>query len=143
MLDHEHNLVVALCLGKELSGNEGANELNQILEAENAVAVEQPVNRFQEDLADWLKTSLAHAHSRRDAATRLWSVIEERDYSLADIPVKFRRHAFGGSLDIQKRLSKRPLHRRLLRSLVRFLRPLITIAVIVAAAWWALKQFGK
>ena len=142
MLDHEHNLIVALCLGKELSGNERAEELNQILEAENAVAVEQPVRRLQEDLADWLKTSLAHVHSRQAAATRLWSVIEERDYSLADIPVKFRRQAFGGSLDIQRRLGKRPLHERLLRSVFGLLRLLITLAVIAAAALWAWKKFA-
>ena len=139
MLEHEHNLIVALCLGKELSGDESPDELNVILEAENAAAVEQPVRRLQEDVAEWLNASLSHSHSRRDAATRLWSVIEEREYSLADIPVKFRRQAFGGSLDIQKRLGRRPLHQRLLRGLATMLRPLITIAVLGGVVWWLWK----
>ena len=140
MLEHEHNLIVALCLGQELTGDESPDELNVTLKAENAAAVEQPVRRLQEDLADWLKTSLAHSHSRQDAATKLWSVIEERGYSLADIPVKLRRQAFGGSLDIQKRLGRRPLHQRLLRSVLAVVRPLITIAIAGAIAWWLWKR---
>lgn len=142
MLEHEHNLFIALCLGKELTGDESPEELNAILEVENAAAIEQPVRRQQEELGDWLNTSLSHCHNRQDAATRLWAVIGERGYSLADVPVKLRRKIFGGSLSIQKRLAKRPLHQRLLRSLLGVLQPLIGIAVVGGVAWWLWKRFA-
>ena len=140
MQPYERNLFIVMCLGHELTGNESTEELADILDRVSETSHDQPVLPTQEEVAQWIGISLAHCQNRQAASVRLWDRIKGSGYSLADVPVRLRRQAFGGSLEIQKRLGRRPWHQRLLRTVGGILKTLITLAMVAAGIWFALTQ---
>ena len=138
---YERNLIIALCLGTELSGSESKTKLEEILDRLNSEADGRGIQPLQEDLAEWLKLPLENCNSQQDASLKLWKRIDERGYGLADVPTKIRRKVFGGSLDIQKRMGRRPLHVRLLRRVSDLARTIGGIAVLVGVIWLIWKFF--
>lgn len=140
---HERNLFIALCLGLRLKGKESVAQLQEVLTEVSSVADSTKVQPLQDDLADWLDTSIARCTSQQEASIRLWSRIDEKGYSLVDVPGKLRRRAFGGSTDIQKRHAGNTGFRNLFRSVIAGIVKLAIIAGLAAASWFAWKEFGQ
>lgn len=140
---HERNLFITLCLGLHLKGNESSTQLHELLEEVSAVSDSNEVRPLQDDLADWLDTSIARCKSQQEASVRLWSKIDEKGYSLVDVPMKLRRRAFGGSTEIQKRHAGNTGLRKLLRSIIAGIIRITILAGLATAAWFAWKRFGQ
>lgn len=140
---HERNLFIALCLGLRLKGKESVAQLQEILTEVSSVADSTKVQPLQDDLADWLDTSIARCTSQQEASVRLWSKIDEKGYSLVDVPMKLRRRAFGGSTEIQKRHAGNTGFRNFLRRVITGIVKLAIIAGLAAAGWFAWKEFGQ
>ncbi|MEZ6126172.1 MAG: hypothetical protein R3C49_23835 [Planctomycetaceae bacterium] len=137
--------MIALTLGIRMQGHESAVELQSLLDHAHLIADQQPVLPFQQDLATWLKVSLDEVETRQAASVRLWDCLQERGYSLVDIPVNLRKKVFGGSLEIQKRLTPGRWRRIVLRKLTRALRTLIFLIAVTAVlvGLWYAWQIGQ
>jgi len=103
MLPYERNLMISLCLGLRLDGSESPPQLEQQVAERSTAGDLVSVQPMQRELADWLHVSLEDARNQQAASIVLWEQIEARGYGLVDVPLKIRRTAFGGSVDIQKR----------------------------------------
>ncbi|MEO2013845.1 MAG: hypothetical protein ABGZ53_05685 [Fuerstiella sp.] len=137
MEDSERSLLIVLCLGVQLSGDETDVEIRTVIEDESESAESEKINPLQKELGRWLKVSFAARESRQDASLEMWEKIDRQGYSLADVPARLRRKAFGGSLNLQKRaLSSSPFS-RLIKKVVAFVRQMIIIAILAAIAWFA------
>lgn len=143
MEDHERNLFIALCLGLRLKGSESVHQLRDILEEVSVVSDSTKVQPLQDDLADWLDTSIARCQSQQAASVRLWTKIDEAGYSLVDVPMKLRRKVFGGSINIQKRHAGNTGFRKIVRTAIAFVVKLVVVFGAAAAAWLAWREFSK
>ena len=136
MEDSERSLLIVLCLGLQLSGDETDDEIRSVIEETSESAESEKINPLQKELGRWLKVSFAASDSRHDASLEMWEKIDRQRYSLADVPGKLRRKAFGGSLQLQQRALRSSSFSRLIKNVVTFVRQMIIIAVLAAIAWF-------
>lgn len=141
MQDYERNLFISLCLGIELTGLESPAELMLLLEDVTAAAQQQQPNSLQQDIADWLKISIDGSENRQDASVRLWNRIENRGYSMVDVPASIRRTAFAGDLNPQKREYQRGWPQRLKESLRSMAVGVVVIVALIFGLWLLAKKF--
>ncbi|MCR9200867.1 MAG: hypothetical protein NXI04_19695 [Planctomycetaceae bacterium] len=135
MLPYERNLMISLCLGLRLDGSESPQQLEHQVAERSTAGDLVSVQPLQRELADWLHVSLEDARNQQTASILLWEQIETRGYGLVDVPLKIRRTAFGGSVEIQKR------HARAARSTLSGLGKrvlLLLLLVGLAVAGWFL-----
>lgn len=143
MESHERNLFISLCLGIRLDGTESKSQLDELLRNLAIVAWNCEVQPLQDDLADWLDVSIARCKNQQDASLRLWNKIDEEGYSLVDVPMKIRRQAFGGTVDIQKRFGKRPWYARLTSKLLSLAKIITTVTILAGVTWIAYKILSE
>ncbi|HIE98054.1 MAG TPA: hypothetical protein EYG03_23730 [Planctomycetes bacterium] len=136
MEDSERSLLIVLCLGVQLSGDETDDEIRTVIEDMSDSAESEKINPLQKELGRWLKVSFAASESRQDASLEMWEKIDRQRYSLADVPAKLRRRAFGGSLQLQQRALRARPFSRLIKKVVAFVRQMIIIAILAAIAWF-------
>jgi len=134
--DSERSLLIVLCLGVQLSGDETDDEIRTVIEDMSDSAESEKINPLQKELGRWLKVSFAASESRQDASLEMWEKIDRQRYSLADVPAKLRRRAFGGSLQLQQRALRARPFSRLIKKVVAFVRQMIIIAILAAIAWF-------
>ncbi|MDG2129202.1 MAG: hypothetical protein P8K08_14485 [Fuerstiella sp.] len=140
MEDTERGLLIILCLGVQLSGDETDDEIRAVIEKASRSAESDKINRLQKELGRWLQISFAACQSRHDASLEMWEKIDRQGYSLADIPGKLRRRVFGGSLKLQQRAMRSSPFSRLGRKISAFVRQLLILAVFAALAWYAFNK---
>ena len=143
MESHERNLFITLCLGIRLDGTESRSQLDETLRELATVAIKNPVQPLQDELADWLDISISRSDNQQDASSVLWNKIDEQGYSLVDVPMKIRRQAFGGAIDIQKRFGKRPWHQRVSRKLLSLAKLITTVTILAGVIWMAYKIMSE
>ena len=136
MEDSERSLLIVLCLGLRLSGDESDDEIRSAIEEASELAEREKINPLQKELGRWLKVSFAASESRQDASVQMWEMIDSKRYSLADVPGKLRRKAFGGSLHLQQRVLRSSPFSRLIKNVVAFVRQMIIIVILGAIAWF-------
>ena len=138
MEDSERSLLIVLCLGIQLSGDESDDEIRTVIEYTSESAESDKINPLQKELGRWLKVSFAASESRQDASLEMWEKIDRQHYSLADVPARLRRKVFGGSLKLQKRALRSSPFSRLVKNVVAFVRQMMIIAILAAIAWYML-----
>lgn len=141
MQPHERNLFISLCLGIEWSEEESAEDLEGLVaDTMQASAAQSPVS-LQHEVARWLQLSLEDCESRKAASVKLWDRVQNRGFTIIDVPAPIRRTAFAGNLNPQKREYRKGWLGRLTDSVRALAIRLIVIVGLVAALWFAAKKF--
>lgn len=140
MLPHERNLMISLCLGLQLKGDESPSELESLIAEVSANADLVSVQPTQTAMAEWLGVTLEDYRNQKSASVFLWDDIDAKGYGLVDVPTKIRRPAFGGSTEIQKRHARGSRFGHLVRRLGERLVALAILTALAGAAWYFWKS---